>query len=747
VHHVFVSYSRADAAWVTGLTRRLEAGGQPTWLDQRDIPMTLPWFEQIGDAIAAADLFLICDSPASRESANCGAEARLAFDAGKRSLEVKVGGDPAAAAAEVDRAIAGLDPAYRVRTELAVLARDWDRGGRERSALISARVRRRLAAGLAVEPPPDPTERAFLKASRSRSRRRTALSVLVGLTIAVSGLFAVVINAALKRSNKENDHQAAVYMRTHAELANVGNDPYQGLDEAAALGQNESATDASVIAGALSTGVPDDAFQVPASARRFASDEIGQTVGVVGAGGSLWQRPAGARDVREARRSPPGAFAAPPRGAQSLRVRPEPHSATVEVLRGGAIWRRIVFSQPPQVLQLSPDGRELAAAGGGLVEIADLQLGAVRTTLSGAAGSIRDLAWSADGGRLWALGGKLVVSWDTRDGAVLLDDPNARFEALLPAARESAAWAVARDGELRMFNTGNGTVLATLHVPDEILSGAGAPDGSFAALSGERGLWIVPLRNGGEPRLMRIPECDLGRAAFIDAKTLFLPCLSGDLLQISAARRTVERHIHIARVGAFAVRALPRSGLLLVSDTLADLFAVRGPGQVKELFRSRCGGSITRIGVAATGRVIAPVGSGTGISGCLRRGVLKGDDPAERSNWSFVAVDDEGNSALAEASAVSRDGETFAYGYSDGTVILHPTTDILPTQTIENVVGEIRDMYVTPGNQLLVATAAGIVQRIPLCDRCLSNRSMARLAKSRLERGLAIGTAVREAPG
>src|SRR5262249_42834253 len=149
------------------------------------------------------------------------------------------------------------------------------------------------------------------------------------------------------------------------------------------------------------------------------------------------------------------------------------------------------FSQHPSVLRVSPNGRELAAGGSsGQVEIADLRLGEVRTAVSGANGSIRDLVWAADGARLWGLGEKLVVSWPVRDGHVLVDEPDSSFEALLPAARDSAVWVVSREGELRQIAINDGRVLARLRVPDEVHSGSGSPDGSVAALSGTRGVWI-----------------------------------------------------------------------------------------------------------------------------------------------------------------------------------------------------------------------------------------------------------------
>jgi TIR domain len=744
VHHVFVSYSRTDAEWVTRLVERLERGGKATWLDQRDIPLTLPWFEEIGEAIVAADLFLICDSPASRESTACGAEARLAFDAAKQSVEVEVGSDVDRAAAKALRAMAELGTDYKLRTELAVLARDWDRGGRERGALAPSRTRRRLLRGAHVEPPLTTQERSFLRESRSRARRRTAVSVVVGLTIGLSALTSIVVNAAQDKTARDNDEQAAAYMQTHASLRKATDDPYGALSQAAAGGKSESAIDALVAAAGFEVKVPDDAFAVPASARRFATTEIGRAVIVADAGGDLWRRVTSARDVRSAR----PVTALPREGTadrlHSLRARAIPDSGTVEVLRDGVLWRRIEFSQHPAALQLSPDGRELAAGGGSFAEIADLRQGGIRTTVSGAVGPIRDLAWSEDGRRLWALGRKLVVSWPVRDGLVLVDEPAARFEALLPAASDSAAWVVADDGELRQIAIDDGRVLARMRVPDEIHAAAGAPDGAVAALSGERGVWIVPLSAEGEPRLFRVPNCSLGRASFVDAETYYLPCLSGPVLQMSVKRADPLRRIKIGPAGAFAVRAMPGRGTLMASDTFAHLFAVPPGGKARELFYSPCGGTISRIAIAANEQVVVPTGSGSGLASCVRRGRLVGDDPASASSWSFDSVNDPVESALAEAAAVSDGGGAFAFGYSDGTVVVHPTVNILPARQITNVVGEIRDMYVAPHDRLLIATAAGIVQRVSLCDRCLTNSAFAESARRLLARGVEIGTAIPE---
>jgi hypothetical protein len=739
VHHVFISYSRRDSNWVLRLTERLQAKGRSVWLDQQDIPISLPWFREIGDGIAAADLFLICDSPNSRRSANCGAETEIAFDLGKRALEVEVGSDPAVAADRVTQALAAVTPTDRVRTELAVEARDWDNGGREARALLSARARSRMLRSISAIPPLDATERDFIAASRRRSRRLAVISAVFVLTLVIGFAVAALLNAVYHHADDLNALQAAGYARARSELDQVGIDPYRSLSEASGLGGEESGVNAEVIEAAFETAVPDDAFRVPKNATGFVPEVVGRRVAVATADGERWARPAAAHGVRAARRIG-GTTATPTGPLSSDGLRLSPYSDVVDVSRRGHLWRRISLTIRPRVLRLSPDGRDLAAGTGDLVEVADLETGAIRSILSGAVGPIRDIAWSPSGARIWALGDGVVASWPTGEGTTLLDEPSERFEALLPGSNRSTTWVASADGRLREVDLEDGRVISTLHVDDGIRSGAGELGGKVAALSGERGLWMVPL-DGAPPRLIRLPGCDPGRGAFANPQTLFLPCLGGDLLEISVPRGAIVRRIKVDRSGAYAVRSLPGSRVVLASDQFADLYAVGESGEVSELFRSECGGSIGRI--AASPTVVVPVGAGTGLSGCSWRGLLTGDDPMNPSDWTFDAVDDDQSSTLAETGAVSRHGGVFAYGFSDGTIVLHPTKEILPIKVISNVDGEIRDMSVTPANELLVATGSGMLQRIPLCESCLSNREFARVATAEGKLGLLLGTAKR----
>ncbi len=741
MQHIFISYSRADVAWVKGLVVRLEERGLTTWLDERDVPLTLSWIEEVRDAIIEARLFVNCDSERAQASANCAIERGLAAEAAKEQCTVHAGGDLPAAAASVITIFKGLDPATPVRTELTVLARDWDRAGRPKSRLVSARMRRRLRRSLRASSPLRPSERAFLAASRARSRRRAGVSIFL-VALAVVALTTIeVVKFAKDRIVSANSTQAAAYTETRAALAEVAEQPFQGLAEASRRGGNESADGANVISGALRYPVPDDAFKVPGSASLFATSPVGAIVSVTATVGGTWGRAADAVNVRNAtglaravRRS-----SATPSGGLSFRLRGD--SGVLEVLRDGRLWRVMTFTGRPSSLTLSPDRRELAVAVGALVEIAELQSASIRTVLRGAPGDVRALAWSADGRRLWALCHSMVVSWAVRDGTVLLDEPAENFEAVFPGGTPGSAWVVAHDGTLREIDTHTGSTLARLRVPDEIDSAGAAADGTVAALSGAHVEWIVPL-DGARPRRLDLPGCELGRPMFENATTFRLPCLFGEVLSVSVAEGRVAGRLAVPGGGSFALASLPASRTLLVGNGDGHLLAYAPSGALSQLWYSECGASITRIAVSPRENAIAPVGSGTGVSGCVRRGVRAGSPGSFR----FDAVDEPStHSIVAETAAFSDSGEVFAYGFSDGSIVLHSTPNILPTETITTVDGAIRDMYVDHEDNLIVATAGGIVQRIPICDACMSNRALSRLAAARLERAVQIGIA-RKAP-
>lgn len=65
MYHIFLSYSRIDSDWVDRLHAELESRGFEAWLDRRDLPLNLPWLNQISDAVEECALFVFCESEAA----------------------------------------------------------------------------------------------------------------------------------------------------------------------------------------------------------------------------------------------------------------------------------------------------------------------------------------------------------------------------------------------------------------------------------------------------------------------------------------------------------------------------------------------------------------------------------------------------------------------------------------------------------------------------------------------------------
>jgi len=88
VHHLFISYSRQDKAFVERLSTALVAHGKTTWVDWQDIPPTATFMDEIRSAIDAADSFLFVISPASCHSPICRQEVGHAAASHKRLIPI-----------------------------------------------------------------------------------------------------------------------------------------------------------------------------------------------------------------------------------------------------------------------------------------------------------------------------------------------------------------------------------------------------------------------------------------------------------------------------------------------------------------------------------------------------------------------------------------------------------------------------------------------------------------------------------
>jgi len=744
MHHVFASYSRADGDWVGMLVKRLKQLGYVVWIDQADIPVSVPWLAEVQDAIEEAALFLCCNSPAFQHSASCAAEVALAEQAAKPRLVVTVGDDLDLCVSRIVESLQGIDPARAKRTELRVLARDWDRAGRPRNQLSGRAQRRRLAAGLAVSPDATDVEVNFLDASKSRSRRRAFIASVVVLLITASSLTIAVLRTAQNTINTTNSQIAASEQQEQSSLEAISQDPYHGLQMAAADGTDESGMHAEIVTAALAQPTPDDAFAVP-RARHFAVRPIGAEVIVTTATGQDWQHPAaiaaaGAAATRLSTAVPAGQ-AAPASGG--LTAEGGQDSGRVTVFRNGKLFRTIYFDGVTSALAFSPDGRFLAATVGEQVEVADVATAEVRVHLRGAIGDLLDVAWGADGTHVWALDGARVFGWQTGDATTLLDVPGGDFNSVLPAATPGRVWVVSPHA-LTEVSAQDGQVYARKTIDDTLYSAGGAPDGSFALASGTHRLWVIPLSGDSPLRSVAMPAtCELGRPTVSDDTSAYLPCIGGALLRLSLPSATIAAIIPVsANAGVYGATAVPGQDVAYAGDEAGYLYMVHGT-QATPLYASECDVDISRVAVAPGQQAVLPVGSGSGQGTCTTIGLLNRDaDPAQPMSWTWNhVIEPQELSVYASAVSFSPRGSDFAIGYSDGTITMHPTVNVTPAIVVDTADGMIRDMLTLPNGDLIVATDTGMVQRLTLCDSCISNAVLSKVAAARLRLAVGLGLA------
>jgi WD40 repeat protein len=757
MHHVFVSYSRSDRAWVDDLASRLRRNGIKVWIDQRDIPATVPWFTEVQDAIEEAALFLCCTSPAYRTSENCSAEFSAAIDMGKPRFVVRVGDDLDACASQITQTVREISPIRGRRTELRVLARDWDRAGRPRNRLASLVVRRRLERGLEFPPPASDTEQSFLRASKHRTWLRAGITALVIALIAAGGGTTVVLRTEQDSINNANSQTAAAYSQEQQSIGQVTQDPYRGLQLAAADGGIENETDDQVISEALSQPTPDDSFTVP-QARDFAVRPVGAEVLVAAANGQEWQHgTAGTAVGQPATRlnqAQPSASAAPSAtpspaaasGPDGLTATASSTSGLVQVFRDGQLYRVIDFNAVAGALAFSPDGRFLAASIGEQVEVADVDSALVRIHLRGATGDLLDVAWSADGSHVWALDDGRVFSWSTGAAYTLVDNLSADFNSVLPAATPGAVWIVAAH-TLTEISVTTAAVLARITIDDTLDSAGAAPDGSLALVSGLKYLWVVPLSGVAGRNAIRhvtLPGCDIGRPTFASDATAYVPCIGGSLLRVSLPSGRVTSVITVSSAGVFGATAVPGTDLVYAGDEEGYLYVVQG-GQTwaTEIQASECDMEVQRIAVDSGDGAVLPVGSGSGEATCTKVGTRSpGANPASQGSWTWNAVlDSQQLSIYASAVAFSPDGGAFAIGYSDGTITMYPTGNPETWLIDDTADGMIRDMLTLPDGDLIAVTDTGMVQRLQLCDSCMSDAALSQVAAARLQLAVRLGLA------
>lgn len=252
---VFISYSRADQAFVRRLHASLLEQDIDPWVDWQDIPITAEWRAEIHAAIESSDSFVFVLSPDSVTSDVCREELEHAVSQSKRIAPVVCREVPADAVPEgvssinwlsieshvdFDRAVSKLVAALatdldyvRSHTRLLVRAREWDRKEHNASFLLRGQdlqeAERWIADRGRKEPAPSQLHTDYLLASRRSARKRQRL-LLGSVSTALVAALSLAMLAYLQRE-RAIDQAEIARSRELAALAETARakDPEGGL--------------------------------------------------------------------------------------------------------------------------------------------------------------------------------------------------------------------------------------------------------------------------------------------------------------------------------------------------------------------------------------------------------------------------------------------------------------------------------------------------------------------------------------
>ncbi|CAN5164465.1 hypothetical protein BH10PSE7_BH10PSE7_10220 [soil metagenome] len=197
---VFVSYSRADSAFVDRFETALLGKNVVCFIDRSDIESFVDWRERVEQLIAASDAFITVLSPEFAASANCAREIEIAVSMSKRFAPIvarNIGKSAVPDAvqrinwiafdeedkfsANVESLVTALSTDIewvREHTRLGELARHWETSGRPEEQLIRGTELSRALHWLTnrprLAPEPNSSHHAYIAAAvkiRDRLRR------------------------------------------------------------------------------------------------------------------------------------------------------------------------------------------------------------------------------------------------------------------------------------------------------------------------------------------------------------------------------------------------------------------------------------------------------------------------------------------------------------------------------------------------------------------------------------------------
>lgn len=721
--YVFISYSRQDITVVRRAASHLNERGVRTWIDLSDIPASVPWSDEIADGIRGSALVVAFDSFAFFASTPCASELKAANTYGVKVLHVDADEtSPDQVLAQVESYLRSRTPDQRARTELLVRAGQWIRASRSSRLLVRGTTLKKYLLVSRADPTLPVDVGRFLRASRSRQTRNAvlaALGVCLAWLVARGGNNLVKLNEdTTERVLNEIDTLTAIAHFSDTLDHNV----YAGMDNLSIQSELEG-----LLLGQIVRAM---AIDVPTAVEDETAGGQPQSVSL----------PDGADPTLAGIVATSGCAALDE--TESLLAACDSGSATVSVYDTGtgALVLRAPVADASQAVAFSPDSRALAIGSGEDVLLLSMTgVAGSATTLTGSIGAVERAGFSEDGQTVWAVtsAGKRVT-WRTPGGRTLFYDPDLWPMDSTTVPSTGQVVILGRDGRIativpaepdrpreERWRAPGVAVAVAAHPTEPLLAIAySSDDVGFLGLlrPGTRTAASIEL-----PCLPRDVAFGLDRA--------YVACPASEVLEVDYGDRSISR---------LALEGHMPTSVAVVGDHLLVGTATGLILEVSEEFDSTEG----RVDYACPQTAEALVGTPDG------RWVFNAGVSAARPTCAArLSVGDLGGTwtrdmfavgpvAQSEARglAVSPDSSLVAYGFADGTVVLHTTEDLNPTSIHRGFGSEIRGLAFTSDAEMLVVTSRD--GRVSAIDVAADHASPAQLRQrlgERVDTAIALG--------
>ena len=664
----FISYAREDGEFARALVKRLVELKWDVWIDEKDIPPSVPWMSEIQRAIDESMIVVAVESDDWLSSDACHIEVNLAEQS--RVPTIRVAPD----IERLDELVSQVVKAHRalpewrpVALQAAASAAIWDTAGRKRSLLVRGRP---LAVMRHVlkERPQDVSEMAaaFVKASAQDSLRRWVTGLALGFVVPVLGLGAWVSIQVAAKAREQVAQNVADSTAFANRSAYADWNTYAGLERAPS-DVSDSYVAYYQLFGFLTDRTPAEWDSTPVA-------EVGPTTAT----------------------SPDGLVSASADGSY------------VEVTDATGGTTRLRASAAVTSIAWSPDGRWIAVSTADGADVISAASGQV-IPLRGGAGTTTLVQWT-DAQHVTVGGSAGTGTWRVFDATPIADLGGIRYGATVGGT----LYTVNTAGTVTAVDTTSGE---TRTIPWDVP--AGAPPTAMDATSSqvvvafagaEPFLHVIDLGDGSA-RDLPVPGCSpIALSLTPDGSAAYLACTDAAVNETRVDLTTgAVTSQPMQRQQAYGVRAL--NDRVLWGGILGGVFESGLDLSPKGILTpsAGCGTPIRKFVGPADGSALFPIGDATGSFACATRIQIHGS--VKVNHLIFDASDGH---AIPDA-ATSPDGSLIAYGLSDGRVRVFTVDGFAPVYFAQVLPDQVRAIsFTADGKGLVIAGIDGQVVTVPI---------------------------------